>query len=100
MIILASKVQLSVLHQSVHVVSDGTFTFQPRKPIWFEITSIKSQNQFHFSFHQLYVIFGFFRKESVPCVFALTSDRTQETYTTLLKVVGQKMQEYFGYVNA
>ena len=66
-VIFATKRNLQLISQSNHWYADGTFKTVP------------------LLFHQLYTLHGLKQKGSLPLVFELLPDKTEETYITFLQ---------------
>lgn len=71
-IIFATASDLVCLNESNHLIGDGNFKYQPKKP---------------FPFYQLYTMMGFIRGEAMPLVYALLPDKTEETYRFLFQAI-------------
>ncbi|XP_064463978.1 uncharacterized protein LOC135375191 [Ornithodoros turicata] len=81
-VVLASALDLEILHQSRHWVCDGTFQYCPS------------------GFAQLYSIHGFLHGEAVPLVVALLPSRSAATYAELFNVTKDALTSRFGTVGA
>lgn len=68
-LIFSTKANLQCLSQSKHWYADGTFKTVP------------------LIFKQLYTIHGFQRRTSIPLLFALLSNKREETYQNLLRQI-------------
>ncbi|KAG0438058.1 hypothetical protein HPB47_017161, partial [Ixodes persulcatus] len=82
MVVLASPLDLQMLHQSRHWICDGTFEYCPP------------------CFSQLYTIHGFVHGEAVPLVTALLPGKTATTYQKLFEVVRDALTSRFGSTGA
>ncbi|CAN7939362.1 unnamed protein product, partial [Ixodes hexagonus] len=82
MVVLASPLDLQMLHSSHHWVCDGTFEYCPA------------------TFTHLYTIHGFVHGEAVPLVAALLPGKTSAVYDKLFEVVRDALNRRFGSTGA
>lgn len=75
-LIFSSENQLRILGSSRHVQFDGTFKVTPAQ------------------FYQLFVIHAVRDGVILPCVFCCTEDKSQDTYTSIFKIIKDRLPEW------
>ena len=75
-IMFASDNQLRILRSSRHIHYDGTFKVAPAL------------------FYQLFVIHAVRDSFTLPCVFCLVTNKTQETYSAIFNVIRQRLPNW------